>query len=72
MQLGHATDLLKTFGDTYDDDFDPIVVSGHDITITGAEGHVIEGNGAAYWDGEGSNGGQDKSVTNITQISFHC
>ncbi|KAJ5460389.1 uncharacterized protein N7458_001941 [Penicillium daleae] len=49
-----------TFGDTYDDDFDPIVVSGHDITITGAEGHVIEGNGAAYWDGEGSNGGQDK------------
>ncbi|GLI78379.1 hypothetical protein PoHVEF18_006693 [Penicillium ochrochloron] len=49
-----------TFGDTYDNNFDPIVVSGHDITITGAEGHVIEGNGAAYWDGEGSNGGQDK------------
>ncbi|KAJ5679217.1 endopolygalacturonase D [Penicillium macrosclerotiorum] len=49
-----------TFGDTYDDDFDPIVISGTDITITGAEGHVIEGNGAAYWDGEGSNGGQDK------------
>ncbi|KAJ6019824.1 hypothetical protein N7499_003073 [Penicillium canescens] len=49
-----------TFGDTYDDNFDPIVVSGHGITITGAEGHVIDGNGAAYWDGEGSNGGQDK------------
>ncbi|KAJ5361750.1 hypothetical protein N7541_002594 [Penicillium brevicompactum] len=49
-----------TFGDTFDDDFDPIVISGHDITITGASGHVIEGNGAAYWDGEGSNGGQDK------------
>ncbi|KAJ5168452.1 endopolygalacturonase D [Penicillium canariense] len=49
-----------TFGDTYDNDFDPIVVSGHGITITGADGHVIEGNGAAYWDGEGSNGGQDK------------
>lgn len=51
---------VQTFGDTYDNDFDPIVVSGTDITITGAEGHVIEGNGAAYWDGKGSNGGQDK------------
>ncbi|CAG8423456.1 unnamed protein product [Penicillium salamii] len=49
-----------TFGDTFDEDFDPIVISGHDITITGASGHVIEGNGEAYWDGEGSNGGQDK------------
>lgn len=49
-----------TFGDTFDNDFDPIVISGTDITITGASGHVIEGNGAAYWDGEGSNGGQDK------------
>ncbi|CAG7931584.1 unnamed protein product [Penicillium olsonii] len=49
-----------TFGDTFDEDFDPIVISGHDITITGASGHVINGNGEAYWDGEGSNGGQDK------------
>lgn len=30
------------------------------MTITGAEGHVIEGNGAAYWDGLGSNGGTAK------------
>ncbi|KAJ5292730.1 uncharacterized protein N7443_008683 [Penicillium atrosanguineum] len=49
-----------TFGDTFDDDFDPIVISGTDLTITGASGHVIQGNGEAYWDGEGSNGGQDK------------
>jgi hypothetical protein len=38
------------------------VISGTDITITGASGHVIQGNGEAYWDGEGSNGGQDKYV----------
>jgi polygalacturonase len=49
-----------TFGETADADFDPIVISGTDITITGAEGHVIDGNGEAYWDGEGSNGGTDK------------
>jgi polygalacturonase len=31
------------------------VISGSGITITGAPGHVIDGNGQAYWDGEGSN-----------------
>jgi len=36
------------------------VIGGTDITITGADGHVIDGNGAAYWDGEGSNGGVAK------------
>ncbi len=50
----------QTFGKTSDSDFDPIVVSGTDITITGASGHSIDGNGAAYWDGQGSNGGADK------------
>ncbi|TGO51867.1 hypothetical protein BOTNAR_0342g00030 [Botryotinia narcissicola] len=49
-----------SFGTTADSDFNPIVVKGTDITITGAEGHIIDGNGAAYWDGEGSNGGSDK------------
>ncbi|KAH6654996.1 family 28 glycosyl hydrolase [Truncatella angustata] len=49
-----------TFGDTPDHDFIPIQVSGTNLTITGAEGHVIEGNGAAYWDGLGSNGGGSK------------
>lgn len=49
-----------TFGTTPDSDFDPIVISGDSITIAGAAGHVIEGNGAAYWDGQGSNGGSEK------------
>ncbi|TGO38492.1 hypothetical protein BHYA_0073g00010 [Botrytis hyacinthi] len=49
-----------SFGTTANSDFNPIVVKGTDITITGAAGHVIDGNGAAYWDGEGSNGGSDK------------
>ncbi|PWY91494.1 endopolygalacturonase D [Aspergillus sclerotioniger CBS 115572] len=62
LQTGAAVIFAgeTTFGDTYDDDFDPIVISGTDLTITGEEGHVINGNGEAYWDGEGSNGGQDK------------
>jgi polygalacturonase len=50
----------QTFGYTEDSDFDPIVIGGTDITITGASGHVIDGNGQAYWDGQGSNGGTDK------------
>lgn len=49
-----------SFGTTADEDFDPIVVSGDSITLTGAPGHVIDGNGPAYWDGQGSNGGSAK------------
>lgn len=62
LQTGATVTFAGTtsFGTTADSDFDPIVVSGHDITITGADGHVIDGNGQAYWDGEGSNGGTDK------------
>ncbi len=37
-----------------------ISVSGTDITVTGASGHVINGNGAKWWDGKGSNGGKTK------------
>ncbi|KAI1101931.1 endopolygalacturonase [Jackrogersella minutella] len=37
-----------------------ISVSGTSITVTGASGHVIDGNGAKWWDGEGSNGGTTK------------
>ncbi|KAJ5700879.1 glycosyl hydrolases family 28-domain-containing protein [Penicillium malachiteum] len=76
-----------TFGDTYDEDFDPIIISGTNITITGASGHVINGNGEAYWDGEGSNGGIDKpdhfivvkdayysEITNLNIVNWpvHC
>lgn len=37
-----------------------ISFSGTSITINGASGHVIDGNGAAWWDGKGSNGGKTK------------
>ncbi|KAL4927536.1 glycoside hydrolase family 28 protein [Aspergillus undulatus] len=62
LQTGAAVIFAgrTTFGETADSDFDPIVISGTDITITGEEGHVIDGNGQAYWDGQGSNGGSDK------------
>ncbi|KAF7874171.1 hypothetical protein EAF04_002843 [Stromatinia cepivora] len=39
----------------------PLVsVSGTDITVTGASGSVLDGQGAKYWDGKGSNGGKTK------------
>lgn len=37
-----------------------ISVSGSDITVTGASGHVINMEGQQWWDGEGSNGGKTK------------
>jgi len=39
---------------------DLIDISGVGITVTMAEGAVINGNGPAWWDGQGSNGGGDK------------
>ncbi|KAL9115373.1 MAG: hypothetical protein Q9227_000694 [Pyrenula ochraceoflavens] len=47
-----------TFSSSMTDDL--IKASGTGITITGAPGHVIDGNGGAWWDGQGSNGGVDK------------
>ncbi|KAJ4417728.1 hypothetical protein N0V82_006002 [Gnomoniopsis sp. IMI 355080] len=35
-------------------------VSGTSITVTGASGSTLNGNGADYWDGEGSDGGKTK------------
>ena len=49
-----------TFAKTSDSDFTPILVGGTDITITASSGAIIDGNGQAYWDGLGSNGGVDK------------
>jgi polygalacturonase len=49
-----------TFAFTNISTFDPITIGGAGITVQGAPGHVIEGNGAAYWDGIGSNGGVPK------------
>jgi polygalacturonase len=37
-----------------------ISVSGTNITVNGATGHVIDGNGGKWWDGKGSNGGKTK------------
>ncbi|KAI1388358.1 endopolygalacturonase [Hypoxylon trugodes] len=37
-----------------------ISISGVNIAVTGASGHVIDGNGAKWWDGKGGNGGKTK------------
>lgn len=37
-----------------------ISVSGTNIKVIGASGHLINGNGAQWWDGKGSNGGKTK------------
>ncbi len=56
-----------------------ISVSGTDITVTGASGNVINGNGAKWWDGKGSNGGKTKpkffyahslTTSSITGLNF--
>ncbi|KAH8697803.1 polygalacturonase [Talaromyces proteolyticus] len=48
-----------TFG--YDEWHGPLIsVSGTDITVSGAEGHLINGDGSRWWDGKGSNGGKTK------------
>jgi polygalacturonase len=35
-------------------------ISGENIIVTGTSGHVLNGGGAQWWDGEGSNGGKTK------------
>ncbi|KAG9522549.1 endo-polygalacturonase, partial [Aureobasidium melanogenum] len=48
-----------TFG--YKEWSGPLVsVSGTSITVTGASGSVLDGDGARWWDGKGSNGGKTK------------
>lgn len=41
-------------------DYNLIEVEGTDITITAELGAIIDGNGQAWWDGQGSNGGITK------------
>lgn len=50
LQTGAALTFAgkTTFGTTLDSDFDPIVLTGTDITVTGAAGHVIDANGQNY------------------------
>lgn len=45
---------------TPDTSYTPIVLKGSYAKVVGLEGAVIDGLGAHYWDGEGSNGGTDK------------
>ncbi|MCJ1376910.1 hypothetical protein MMC20_008155 [Loxospora ochrophaea] len=48
-----------TFG--YEEWLGPLVsISGSSITVTGASGSVLDGDGSRWWDGEGSNGGKTK------------
>ncbi|KAI1403812.1 glycoside hydrolase family 28 protein [Hypoxylon fuscum] len=50
---------ITTFG--YEEWEGPLIsVSGINVAINGADGHVIDGEGAKWWDGEGSNGGKTK------------
>lgn len=53
-------DGLTTFGFTNSSSFNPMTISGAGITVTANPGAVIDGNGQAYWDGQGSNGGVPK------------
>ena len=39
-----------------------VIAGGAGVTIKGAPGSILDGNGQAYWDGQGSNGGVPKSV----------
>lgn len=47
-----------------------ISVSGKNILVQGASGHIIDGNGAAWWDSKGSNGGKTKPKYAIFNHSF--
>ncbi|APA07112.1 polygalacturonase 5 [Sclerotinia sclerotiorum 1980 UF-70] len=50
---------ITTFG--YEEWSGPLVsVSGTDITVTQSGSAYLDGKGASYWDGEGSNGGKTK------------
>jgi polygalacturonase len=49
-----------TFGFTNSSTFNPMTFGGKGVTITSAPGAIIDGNGQAYWDGLGSNGGVPK------------
>jgi polygalacturonase len=53
---------LTTFAFTNSSTFNPIEFGGANVTITSAPGAIIDGNGQAYWDGQGSNGGVPKWV----------
>lgn len=49
-----------TFAFTNSSTFNPMQFGGANVTITSAPGAIIDGNGQAYWDGQGSNDGLPK------------
>lgn len=53
-------DGLTTFGYFNSSSWNPIAFGGAGVTITATEHAIIDGNGQAYWDGIGSNGGVPK------------
>ncbi|KUJ06908.1 uncharacterized protein LY89DRAFT_692256 [Mollisia scopiformis] len=60
---------------TPDADYTPIVLKGTNAKVAGLAGAVIDGLGADYWDGEGSNGGTAKpdhfiKLSDMTSSSF--
>jgi polygalacturonase len=52
----------KTFWEYFDANYPFIKVGGTNIEITAAKDAVLDGNGQAWWDGLGSNGGVAKYV----------
>ena len=62
-----------TFG--YEEaNYNLVEVGGDSVTITSAAGAIIDGNGEAWWDGQGTNGGVEKphylmSVSDVTGSS---
>ncbi|EXA30272.1 polygalacturonase [Fusarium oxysporum f. sp. pisi HDV247] len=58
-----------TFDTTANNSFNPIRIGGKGVTITGASGHVIDGNGPAYWDGKGSNNAKNPKPDHFIVVS---
>lgn len=56
----------KTSFEYFDGNIDLIKIAGTDITITAEPNAIIDGNGQAWWDGLGSNGGVAKPNHFIT------
>jgi len=50
----------RTFWEFANANYPFITVGGKDIEITAARGAILDGNGQAWWDGLGSNGGATK------------
>ncbi|KAH0143527.1 glycoside hydrolase, partial [Aureobasidium melanogenum] len=68
-KLQNGTTVTFTGKTTFayaDANYDMIKVAGTDVTITADKDAVIDGNGQAWWDGLGSNGGVAKPNHFIT------